>query len=299
MTPWWGWLALVFTVVVSRAAAGVTCDVLDYGARGDGVTDDTAALRAAIAACSHGTASAPTTVLFPAGGVYLTAPLNLSSHCAYVVDGTLLAQPAPSSAWPVVAGLPSYFPDYPRWQPFVWGVGITNATLTGARRCVCCASLSPHRRPHLRLVLLAGTGTVDGQGGVYWWPAWFNGTLPDPLVMHRPMLVELYNCSDIRVGLPGGGGASGWGLRLQNSPFWTVHPYLSTNVVLVSGDCEERGGRARGKGGYWFPGQGVARPVALHAAGRAGRVQPRWLTQHGRHRPGLQLLHQNCQSSHR
>lgn len=54
------------------------------------------------------------------------------------------------------------------------------------------------------------------------WPAWLNGSLVDPLVMHRPYLLELYNCSDVAV----------VGISLHHSPFWTVHPYVSTRVEL-------------------------------------------------------------------
>lgn len=40
--------------------------------------------------------------------------------------------------------------------------------------------------------------------------------------MHRPYLLEMYNCSDIAV----------TGLSLHNSGFWTVHPYVSTRIEL-------------------------------------------------------------------
>eukprot|EP01047_Picozoa_sp_COSAG01_P103133 COSAG01_NODE_32629_length_578_cov_0.822547_2_plen_115_part_01 len=51
------------------------CDVTKFGAKGDNRTKDTAALKAAITACSGGG-----TVLLRAPGKYLTAPFNLSSH---------------------------------------------------------------------------------------------------------------------------------------------------------------------------------------------------------------------------
>jgi polygalacturonase len=51
---------------------GAPVNVLDYGAKGDGVTNDTAAIQAAIDA-AHGTQQ----VFFPAGTYKVTATLNL------------------------------------------------------------------------------------------------------------------------------------------------------------------------------------------------------------------------------
>ena len=67
-----------------------TFNVMDFGARGNGVDKDTAAVRAAIAAVA---AAGSGVVLFPRGGRFLTAPFNLTSHCTLYVDAgaTLLA----------------------------------------------------------------------------------------------------------------------------------------------------------------------------------------------------------------
>ena len=40
--------------------------------------------------------------------------------------------------------------------------------------------------------------------------------------MHRPYLLETYNCTDVSV----------VGISLSNSPFWTVHPYVSSRIEL-------------------------------------------------------------------
>lgn len=56
-------------------------NVRDYGARGDGVTDDTAAINAAISAgnrCGHGCDSStvvPALVYFPAGNYLVSTPI--------------------------------------------------------------------------------------------------------------------------------------------------------------------------------------------------------------------------------
>src|SRR5690242_1467427 len=56
--------------------AGARFAVVDYGARGDGVHDDTAAFEAAIAACNHAGGGH---LIVPAG-VYLVGALRLFSH---------------------------------------------------------------------------------------------------------------------------------------------------------------------------------------------------------------------------
>jgi polygalacturonase len=75
-----------------------TCNVLDYGAKGDGHTLDTKAIQDAIADCDS--------VLLPAKHTFLSAPFNLTSDQIFIINGILLATTDPS-LWPVVAPLPS------------------------------------------------------------------------------------------------------------------------------------------------------------------------------------------------
>ena len=56
--------------------------VLDFGAKGDGVTDDTAAIEAAITAAPAGT-----TVFFPAGVYLVSSPVRLRGGLSYVGEG--------------------------------------------------------------------------------------------------------------------------------------------------------------------------------------------------------------------
>jgi polygalacturonase len=185
---------LCWLFVILACADSLGCNVLSFGAVGDGKTVDTISIRAAIAACIG------SELVFPAPGIYLSAPLNLSSDSAYIIEaGASLKAISGPFDWPIASGLPSYAPSYWRYQPFIWAVDQHNITLSGG-------------------------GVIDGSGGDFWWPAWFNGSLIDPLVMHRPYLLELYNCSDVNV----------TDVSLRDSPFWTVHPYISTRVELRS-----------------------------------------------------------------
>ena len=86
------------------------------------------------------------TLLFPAGGTYLTAPFNLTSHCTvFLGRGSTIIGSTLFDDWPIVAPLPSY------------GQGRDHP---GPRRCALISGA------HLTDVALVGdNGTIDGNGG--------------------------------------------------------------------------------------------------------------------------------------
>ena len=113
---------------VSVRTSPRVCDAYAFGARGDGVTDDTAALQAALTACASGG-----TALLDRNGTYLSYGLSLpaaTSGFALRIEGRLLFSNATAS---------------PAWR----GVGAC-LLLRGAG------------------VALVGAGVVDGQGAAWW-----------------------------------------------------------------------------------------------------------------------------------
>ncbi|PIA24808.1 hypothetical protein AQUCO_24200002v1 [Aquilegia coerulea] len=107
-------------------------NVLSFGAKGDGVVDDSKALQAAWkAACMVGSA----TLKIPSNFKFLISPITLQGPCmpklVLQIDGTLLASPKVAS-WQ----RSSLF----QWLNFKW---IQNFTIQG-------------------------TGTIDGQGSAWW-----------------------------------------------------------------------------------------------------------------------------------
>ncbi|CAI0544802.1 unnamed protein product [Linum tenue] len=124
-----------FNPPADSATDSTTYNVVSFGARGDGVTDDSQALVGAWkAACQLPGA----TVKIPSGFRFLMRPVNLQGPCkgelTLQIDGTLLA-PSRVGDWPKS----SMF----QWLNFKW---VQNFTIQGS-------------------------GTVDGQGSQWWTPS--------------------------------------------------------------------------------------------------------------------------------
>eukprot|EP01050_Picozoa_sp_SAG11_P020782 SAG11_NODE_3570_length_2362_cov_5.801149_1_plen_527_part_00 len=75
------------TSATSEVVGWKEVSVEDFGAKGDNETDNTKAFRAALLAIKAGGGE----VLVPAGGVFRTAPVNLSSNVVLRVEGTMRA----------------------------------------------------------------------------------------------------------------------------------------------------------------------------------------------------------------
>ena len=76
---------------------------------------------------------------------------------------------------------------------------------------------------------ITGEGTIDGNGYNYWMDFWNNRDRAvaakrkwTNLEAHRPRLVFLWGCNDLKIS----------GVNLQNSPFWTTHLYMCDDVVI-------------------------------------------------------------------
>jgi hypothetical protein len=77
--------ALLLTIPARRPKR--VCNVLsaEFGAAGDNVSEDTAAVRRAVNTCGGGRGS----VLLPAGHTFLLRPIELPSSTTLVVDGNI------------------------------------------------------------------------------------------------------------------------------------------------------------------------------------------------------------------
>lgn len=88
--------------------------VKDFGAVGDGVTDDTAAIQAAINACAGTTVGTAKTVYFPAGDYYISAPIEIPNYTSIIGDG-------PSKSRINLQGKPYTSHIFTNADPVTWG----------------------------------------------------------------------------------------------------------------------------------------------------------------------------------
>lgn len=127
-------LALVSLSPLALHAAA-TCNVRAYGAKGDGVSKDTAAIQKAIDACGQ---KGGGTVLLTAG-TYVSAPIVLGSNITFKLEkgATLLGSPDHAD-YPAKTEF-----NLPDLQPLVSAEHATNVSITGE-------------------------GTIDGNGESWW-----------------------------------------------------------------------------------------------------------------------------------
>ncbi len=126
------WMALVGAVWM-MPLLGRVLDVTQFGAKSDGVTDNTAAIQQAIDRCS---AEGGGRVLVPGGGVYKTYTLSLKNNVELHIDrgatlkggedGLKYPEFAPTSVW-----RPERAPRFNKRAMF-YTVGQTNVAITGA-----------------------------------------------------------------------------------------------------------------------------------------------------------------------
>lgn len=182
----------------------VLLDVRRFGATGDGITDDSAALQAAIACCP-----ADGTVYVPAG-TYLSKPLFLKSHITLWLDeGAVLLGDPDRRHYPILPGMIRATDEKVEHE--------LNLTSWEGNPLDSFASLITGMA--VEDVDLVGRGVVDGNGSNGDW--WVNQKVKR--IAWRPNLIFLNHCTNIRV----------QGITIRNSPGWTVHPYYCDHVTFM------------------------------------------------------------------
>ena len=178
-------------------------DVTKFGAKGDGVTSDTAAIQAAICACPK-----DGTVYLPKG-VYYVSPIFLKSNMTLWLDEeAVLLGDTDRNHYPVLPGMTLSTDEKSEYNLGTWEGNPLN----------CFASLIT--AVDVENVSIIGPGTLDGNAQNSDW--WVN-----PKVKRgawRPNIMYLVRCKNVRV----------QNIKVQNSPCWNLHPYYSEDLKFLN-----------------------------------------------------------------
>lgn len=180
----------------------VCLNVKRFGAVGDGQTEDTAALQAAILSCpDKGCVQVPK-------GIYLTGPLFLKSNMTLLLEeGAVLLGLTDRNKYPILPGYTLTTDEKEEYYLGTWEGNPLNAMaalITGI---------------NVENVKIVGPGTLDGNAHQ---ADWYQNPRQRRRAW-RPRMVFLNNCKNITI----------QGISVKNSPSWTIHPYFSENLKFI------------------------------------------------------------------
>lgn len=181
----------------------VTINVKDLGAAGDGVSDDTGFIQAAIMACPP-----KSRVLIPKGKYKITSIFLKSGINLEIAKGAELLAETDRNRFVKFPGLVESYDEQDEYNLGTW----EGNPLPMFAGIVCGV--------HVSDVKLYGEGIINGCASTDNW--WNN-----PKVMvgaFRPRMLFLNHCERVQV----------QGLTFCNSPAWVIHPYFSDELVFAN-----------------------------------------------------------------
>ncbi len=182
-----------------------TCcvNIKDFGAVGDGVHEDTAAIQAAV-----NFLPADGRILFPEG-TYLISPVALKSHITLeLCEGAVLLGSPERERYPIIPAVA------------VDSISGQELPLTGFEGLEQNTYQSLLQASYAENITIVGKGTMDGNGaGGDWWKDFhsFPAARPSVLFFNRCKHVTLH------------------GVTIANGPSWHIHPFFSEDFSML--DC--------------------------------------------------------------
>jgi len=172
--------------------------VRDFGAAGDGLSDDTDAIQQAINVCPEGGR-----VLLEEG-TYFIRPLQLKSHITFDLEkGAVLKADTVEEHFPILPG---------QIDDGLTGEKIQISSFEGLPMPCYKSIISAY---HAEDIVITGEGIIDGCASYDNW--WKNVKERE---IGRPRLCFLNQCDDVTI----------HGITGRNSPAWNFHPFFSRKI---------------------------------------------------------------------
>lgn len=190
------------SISLRTEAEYVTLNVRQFGAKGDGVQDDTHFIQAAIMACPENSR-----VLIPEGTYKITSLFLKSGLRLELAKGAELRADTDRSHFPI---FPAAIQSYDEKDEYHLGTWEGNP-LPMFSGIICGVGVKD--------VVIYGEGVINGNASKENW--WNN-----PKVMRtafRPRLFFLCGCRYVSL----------QGLTFMNSPSWTLHPFFSDDLRFI------------------------------------------------------------------
>ena len=182
----------------------VTLNVRDFGAKGDGIQDDTNFIQAAILCCPP-----DSRVLIPEGTYKISSLFLKDDLRLELAKGAVLSAITDRTRFPVLKGLIESYDENEEYNLGTWEgnpLDMFSGIITGVR---------------VKNVVLYGEGMIEGNANYDEDNWWFDAKRKR--IAFRPRMIFLNHCENIVV----------QGIRVQNSPSWNIHPYFSDHLRFL------------------------------------------------------------------
>ena len=190
LTLFLGWMALA-------GSAQNQYDILTFGAKGDGVTDDAVAIQKAIDRCS---AEGGGVVLVPRNHVFLSGPVELKSHVELHLEATATLKANPDET---IYHLSAFGENRGEGMLWLWAKDAENISITGK-------------------------GTIHGNGiafmGAELEDSYELKPLADQAFDPRPHVLTLTNVTHLTIR----------DVTIREGAYWTVH-LIGCNEAVIDG----------------------------------------------------------------
>ncbi len=190
------------TITFTTRKESVTLNVRDFGAKGNGIQDDTQFIQAAVLSCPEGGR-----VYLPKGIYKITSLFLKSNLILEIGKNAVLSAFTDRRKFPVLPGLIESYDETLEYNLGTWEgnpLDCFASVLTGI---------------NLKNVEICGEGTLDGCADFDNW--WKNPKEKE--IAYRPRMLFFNHCEHITV----------TGITVKNSPSWNIHPYFSKNLRFL------------------------------------------------------------------